>query len=354
MNPVLKKWLLAVLAMVLLVLMMGWMAGVFHPKVRPGDSAVPSQQAVGVSAFVVEQVSVAATEAVPATIGARQATTISSRVLARITRVLVRAGDSVSEGQLLLELERSDLESKLAQWQQRAVAVRARLTEARLNLERAQDLQKRGLVAQAVLDEARASHDELQAELATAQRSMEEAEVAISYTEIRSPFDGRVVDRFAEPGDTASPGEKLLALYNPLSLRVEAAVRESLALQLQLDQEVQVEIPAQGRVLAAQIEELVPAADPGSRSFLVKARIEYQQDLLPGMYARLLIPAGEETLVIIPDSLVSRFGQLDVVWVQRDTQTERRFIRLGRPMGPGQVEVVSGLASGEVLVPKPD
>lgn len=354
MNPALKKWLLAVLAVVLLVLMMVWMAGVFHPKVRPGDRTMPGQQAVGANAFVVEQVSVAATEPVPATIGARQATTISSRVLARITRVLVRAGDAVSEGQLLLELERSDLESRLAQLKQRAVAVRARLTEARLNLERAQDLQKRGLVAQAVLDEARASHDELQAELATAQRSMEEAEVAISYTEIRSPFDGRVVDRFAEPGDTASPGEKLLALYNPLSLRVEAAVRESLALQLQLDQEVQVEIPAQGRVLAAQIEELVPAADPGSRSFLVKARIEYQQDLLPGMYARLLIPAGDELLVIIPERLVSRFGQLDVVWVQRDKQTERRFIRLGRAMGPGQVEVVSGLASGEVLVPKPD
>jgi len=354
MNPVLKKWLLAVLAVLLLVLMMGWMAGVFHPKVRPGDRAVPGQQEPGAPAFVVERVSVAATEPVPATIGARQATTISSRVLARITRVLVRAGDSVSEGQLLLELERSDLESRLAQSQQRTVAVRARLTEARLSLERAQDLQKRGLVAQAVLDEARASHDELEAELASAQRSMEEAEVAISYTEIRSPFDGRVVDRFAEPGDTASPGEKLLALYNPLSLRVEAAVRESLALQLQLSQEVQVEIPAQGQVLAAHIEELVPAADPGSRSFLVKARIEYQENLLPGMYARLLIPAGEELLVIIPEKLVSRFGQLDVVWVQRDTQTERRFIRLGRPMGPGQVEVVSGLAAGEVLVPKPD
>jgi RND family efflux transporter MFP subunit len=353
MNPVLKKWLLAVLAVVLLVLMMGWMAGVFHPKVRPGDRAVPDQQEAGAGAFVVERVSVAATEPVPATIGARQATTISSRVLARITRVLVRAGDSVSEGQLLLELERSDLESRLAQLQQRTVAVSARLTEARLNLERAQDLQKRGLVAQAVLDEARASHDALQADLASAQRSMEEAEVAISYTEIRSPIDGRVVDRFAEPGDTASPGERLLSLYNPLSLRVEAAVRESLALPLKLGQDVQVEIPAQGRVLAGQIEELVPAADPGSRSFLVKARIEYQQDLLPGMYARLLLPAGEEMLVIIPAGLVSGFGQLDVVWVKRGAQTERRFIRLGRQMGSGQLEVVSGLEAGEVLVPKP-
>ena len=354
MKPALKKWLFAVLAVLLLLLMMAWMTGVFHAKVRPGAPPATGQLEVDANAFVVERAAVATTEPVPATIGARQATTISSRILSRITRVLVRAGDSVSAGQLLLELERSDLESRLSQSKQRAVAVNARLTEARLSLERAQDLQKRGLVAQAVLDEARASHDALQADLASAQRSMEEAEVAISYTEIRSPIDGRVVDRFAEPGDTASPGERLLSLYNPLSLRVEAAVRESLALPLQLGQEVQVEIPSQGRVLAAQIEELVPAADPGSRSFLVKARIEYQEDLLPGMYARLLIPAGEELLVIIPAGLVSSFGQLDVVWVERDGQTERRFIRLGRQMGPDRLEVVSGLEVGEVLVPKPD
>jgi len=354
MKPELKRWLFALLAVALLLLMIGWMAGAFHAKVRPGVLPVTGQAQPGTQPFVVERVAVAATESVPATIGARQATTISSRVLARITRVLVRAGDSVSEGQLLLELERSDLESRLSQSKQRATSINARLTEARLSLERAQDLQKRGLVAQAALDEARATHDALQADLASAQRSAEEAEVAISYTEIRSPIDGRVVDRFAEPGDTASPGERLLSLYNPLSLRVEAAVRESLALPLQLGQAVQVEIPAQGRVLAAQIEELVPAADPGSRSFLVKARIEYQEDLLPGMYARLLIPAGEEMLVIIPAGLVSSFGQLDVVWVKRDAQTERRFIRLGRQMGPDRVEVVSGLEAGEVLVPKPN
>jgi multidrug resistance efflux pump len=124
------------------------------------------------------------------------------------------------------------------------LAGNARLKEAQQSLERAENLQSQGLVAKAVLDEARASHDALQAESNTAKRAVEEAEVAISYTEIRSPFDGRVIDRFAEPGDTASPGERLLSLYNPLSLRIEAAVRESLALPLRVNAEVEVEIPA--------------------------------------------------------------------------------------------------------------
>jgi RND family efflux transporter MFP subunit len=298
-------------------------------------------------------VDVQATEAVPATIGARQATTISSRIIARITRVLVRAGDSVSQGQLVMELEKSDLESRLSQSKQRVLGAQARLTEASKNLARATDLQSRGLVAKAVLDEARASNDSLQAELSSAQRAVEEAEVALSYTEIRSPIDGRVVDRLAEPGDTASPGVPLLALYNPLSLRVEAPVRESLALALQVGQAVQVEIPALELHLAAQIEELVPAADPGSRSFLVKARIEFQDRLMPGMYARLMIPAGTESLLLIPTSMVSRYGQLDLVWLSQDGRTQRRFVRLGRLFGSEQVEVTAGLEAGQVIVPQP-
>jgi membrane fusion protein (multidrug efflux system) len=353
MTPVTKKWLLPLFAILALLLIIAWMAGSFHHKVAPGTVAGEAASAMSADAFKVEAVEVDTTEPVPATVGARQATTISSRIIARITRILVRAGETVSQGQLLLELERSELESRLSQSKQRVVALTARLTEARLNLERAENLQSQGLVAKATLDEARATHDSLQADLVSAQRAAEEAEVAISYTEIRSPIDGRVVDRFAEPGDTASPGERLLSLYNPLSLRIEAAVSESLALPLRLGQGLKAEIPALGRTLDAQIEELVPAADPGSRSFLVKARIGVQDDLMPGMYARLLIPAGTQKLLLIPRHLVADFGQLDMVWVYANGQPERRFVRLGRQLGADRVEVISGLEAGEVLVPQP-
>ncbi len=353
MTSVFRKSLLPLIAIMALLTIIAWMAGSFRDKVEPAVLPPGAETALPEDAFTVEETEVITTEPVPATIGARQATTISSRIIARITRILVRAGDTVSQGQLLLELERSDLESRLSQSKQRVLATDARLTEAKLSLERAENLQRQGLVAQAVLDEARANHDALLAELESAHRAAEEVEVAISYTEIRSPIDGRVVDRFAEPGDTASPGERLLTLYNPLSLRVEAAVQESLALSLRLGQELQVEIPVFDRTLSAQIEELVPAADPGSRSLLVKARIEYQEDLMPGMYARLLVPARTEKLLLIPPELVSDYGQLDLVWLYRQGQAERRFVRLGRAIGDHRIEVISGLQPGDILIPHP-
>ena len=349
MTSALKKWLIPLAAIGSLLLIIAWMAGSFRTKIEPGLQALENHSSDDL--YSVVRTDVLITEPVPANIGARQATTISSRILSRITSFNVRAGDTVSQGQLLLVLESSDLESRLDQSKEQVRAAEARLVEARQSLERAEQLQQQKLVADAVLDEARSRHSTLQAELANALEVVKEAEIAITYSQIRSPIDGRVVERFAEPGDTAAPGDKLLALYNPLSLRIEAAVREGLALSLVLEQILEVEIPSLQRTLPAQVEELVPAADPGSRSIMVKARIEHDSQLLPGMYARLLVPANRESLILIPVDRVSQYGQLDVVWVQNDDHIDRRFIRRGRELQGGMLEVISGLEEGELLAP---
>lgn len=344
-----KNWLIPILAVIVLLLIIAAMAGAFRDKIEPGVQEIPPAQAENAIAVLREDVP--AIEPVPASIGARQATTISSRTLARITSVAVRAGDTVSEGDLLIELERSDLESRLQQVNEQVKAVNARLREARKSLARAEQLYKQDLVAAAALDEARANHDALSADLATAEQAVKEAEVALSFSRIRSPINGRVVERFAEPGDTASPGDKLLTLYNPLSLRIEAPVREKLALPLELGQELIVEIPALESTLTARIDELVPAADPGSRSFIVKAQLDFKGELLPGMYARLLVPAGMESLLLIPANRVVNYGQLDIVWVYNDGRIDRRFIRTGREVRPGWLEVISGLQENEQVLP---
>ena len=219
--------------------------------------------------------------------------------------------------------------------------------------ERAEELHRRGLIAVAARDAARADAAALEADLSSARQALQEAEAAVAFSEIRSPIAGRVVDRFAEPGDTASPGSKLLSLYNPFSLRVEARVRETLALSLEMGQELAVEIPSLRQQISARIEEIVPAADPGSRSFLVKATLPAEQKLMPGMYARLLVPAGERRRLLVPSDRVARVGQLDMVWVASESGAVRRFVRLGPDVPEGQVEVISGLEPEERILPLP-
>lgn len=346
-----RSWLLPLITIVILLLLVAAMAGYFHDKIAPGIAdarPAPSDDAVA----AVER-TVAFEESVPASVEARETTIISSRIMARITAIRVRAGDYVEQGQLLLELESSDLLARAEGAREQTRSVEARLQEARQNLDRAEQLFKRGLIAVADRDAARADEASLAAELASARNVLEEAEAAVSYSQIRSPIAGRVVDRFAEPGDTASPGSKLVSLYNPFSLRVEARVREQLALPLQEGQPLTVEVPSLGRTLSASIEELVPAADPGSRSFMVKALLPSEKGLLPGMYARLLVPAGERAQLVIPADRVASVGQLDVVWVATANGALRRFVKLGHRTDDELVEVVSGLQPGDLVLPVP-
>lgn len=345
------KILLPLLAIAGLLLLIAWVAGVFTDKQAPGMTSPPAAAAAEV--FVVIREERPAYEPVAASIQAKQATIISSRILSRIEKINVRAGDTVNQGQLLLTLEENDLQSRLSQAKATINAVSARLTEARQSLERARELTKTGMISRADLDKAQSNHDALVAELVSAQQRSGEAEAALGYARIYAPIDGRVVDRFAEPGDTVQPGVHLLSLYNPLTLRVEANIREGLALSLSLGQSLEIYIPATNSTLRSELEELVPAGNPGSRSFLVKSRLPYNEGLLPGMYARMEVPAGLESLLLIPADSVVHVGQLDVVWMQRDGRVERRFIRIGKVLPDGLVEVVSGLDEGDRILRHP-
>jgi RND family efflux transporter MFP subunit len=200
------------------------------------------------------------------------------------------------------------------------------------------------------LDKNQANYQSIVAELTAAEQALAQTKTALSYATLVAPIDGRIVDRFAEPGDTAQPGTKLLSLYNPLSLRVEGQVREKLALTLTQGQRIEIELPAVNKIITGEVEEIVPAANTGSRSFLIKTRINYNENLLPGMYARMLIPAGEQTTLSIPENRIAHVGQLDFVWLNIDGDTQRRFIRLGKKEKNNMVVVISGLNAGDKVI----
>lgn len=343
-----KRWILPGIAVIGLLVLMIWMADGFGPKIEPGAAAgvkVPFADGV-----VVEPETVVLYEAVPGTVSARDATIVSSRLLARVSKVLVRAGDIVEAGDVLVQLESADLEARVNRSRSQAEAVSVRVVEAKRNLERAVELQQRKLVAEIQVDSARADASSLEAEYQSAKQALEEAQTALSFATVSAPIGGRIVDRFVEPGDLASPGVPLLSLYNPGAMRVEAQVREERALELTLGQTLMVDLPALSRRVNGTVDEIVPAADAAARSFLVKISLPAAMDLRPGMYARVTVPAGTVERILVPADQVVEVGQLDLIHVGTANGVERRFVRLGRVHEDGRVEILAGLESGELVV----
>jgi hypothetical protein len=97
------------------------------------------------------------------------------------------------------------------------------------------------------------------------------------------------------------------------------------------------------------VSEIVPEAQSASRAFQVKVTGPCPTGIYSGMFGRILIPLGEEPVLVIPRRAVRSVGQLELVEVFQDGRPVRRSIRTGRALGE-DVEVVSGLAEGEQVV----
>lgn len=333
----------------MLVLIVAFLAGVFTPKIQPGGKpAAPASEAPSFSgeAAVVKSAEPAA-EKVPGTLSATRDSTISSRIMAGISEITVRSGDPVSRGQTLVRLDARDLSSRQAQAHQTVAAAQARLSDAEKEYNRMKKLMDDGVIPPSKFDSAEAGYKAAKADLARAQESVTEASTGRSFATIEAPFSGRVVDRYAEPGDTAMPGQAILRIYDPSRMRMEANVRESLAAALRPGLMLKVLIDAIKTEVDGRIEEIVPQSEPGSRSVLVKVSLPERGDLYPGMFGRLLIQVGMAERLYIPSAAVHRVGQLTFVWVKGEAATLRRFIKPGEHEKNGQTEVLSGLEEGE-------
>jgi RND family efflux transporter MFP subunit len=334
----------------MMVAAVAWLSGGCEDRVAPGEVALPPGEVIsgGRIATVVERVEPNIVWAAGEVASARH-TEVSSRVVARIEDVRARAGSAVVEGDVLVVLDARDLAAREGEAEQALRSGRAELDLARTEYERARNLLEQGVGTRQRVDQTRSARDAATARVRGLQQALEEARTALSFAQIRAPASGRVVDRFAEPGDTAMPGRPLLRIYDPALLRVEVPVRESLAIHLNVGQPLPVEIPALDKRVDGSIDEIVPFAERGARTLLVKVGLgRATTRLFAGMFARVGIPAGERRRLLVPEWAVERVGQLEFVRVAGESDVvERRMVTTGETAGGGEIEVLSGLAAGE-------
>lgn len=354
MSSTVKTLVVPVFALLVLLLMILWLAGAFVDKIKPGTEPVAA--AYQGETYPISLTTTAVYQDVTATVQAGRSSEVSARLMARIQRIPVKSGDRVKSGDwvktgdLLVELDSRDLVSRTAQAQGHLNSINARLLQAETHFHRTQGLYQKDSATRVDLESANADYDSLKAQINSARQALREAETGQSYSQIRAVFPGRIIDRLAEPGDMAVPGAKLLALYDPASLRIEANIHEKLALKLSVGQTLEAYVDALQKSTTVKIEEIVPATDPNSRSLLIKAAIDDKANLLPGMFARIRIPVRQAEQLSIPTYYVKQVGQLDVVWVLIEQIPERRFVRLGKLVNGNHIQVLSGLTNGEKLI----
>ncbi len=362
-----------------LLLLMAYMSGILVPSRVGPETRVPDPPEAPshggtcqASLEIITEV-----ERAVGTVRPRTETSIEAQVTARILEVKVRPGDEAEKGDILIVLDAGQLQARLDQARQAVLSAQARklqadqavhsaeavLTEAEAAYNRTrnyfeneaateQDMERARssfLQARSGVEHSRQRLQEAEAGVRQAEKAVEEARIALSYTRILTPESGRVAKRTAEPGDMAWPGKTLMVLHTRGAFRLESLVREGLIDRIRVGNKMRVYFDVLDETFEGLVDEVVPTADPVTRTFLVKVDLPRLEGLYPGMFGRLLVPVGDRRIVTVPLEAVIRVGQLEMVTVRAVDRWERVFIKTGRIRGD-RVEVLAGLEGLETLL----
>lgn len=314
---------------------------------------------------------------------AQRQAAVASKGTGRLVYLGVEEGDQVKEGQIIAQLEHSDLDAALAEAKaslNQALALveqaKAERADAESNFVRHQKLLADQLIARSAFDAAEARFKRAEAAVLASEAAVQvartrvrAAEVALEYTNIRAPFDGTVLTKNADVGEIVAPfgasttaRAAVVSIADMSSLEVEADVSESNIQRIQPGQACEIVLDAyQDTRYPGVVSKIVPTADRAKATVLTKIKfVERDQRVLPEMSAKVAFLAqpaavavisNDRKIVIPASALVTREGQ-KVVFVIREGSAVATPVEIAGTIG-SQLEVRSGLSEGRQIVRNP-
>ncbi|MGA8870356.1 MAG: efflux RND transporter periplasmic adaptor subunit [Candidatus Acidiferrales bacterium] len=334
---------------------------------RPVANAAP-ETVSGVSVIVAQKTTVPDWLEAVGTVQAGQTSQISSQTTGNILEIRAHEGDRVQSGEVLAVIDDAQpraavdqATAALAAAEKEVSAADSDFALAESTLKRYQQLYEKKSVSPQEFDEVNAKYqstearrDMSRARQAQSAAALAQARTSLGYTRLRAPFAGVVTAKMADAGTLASPGMPIFTVEDTRAYRLEVNVDESDVHLVHLGQAAPVAIDALGDgPLLGKVAQIVPAADPASRSFLLKISLPADARLRSGLFGRAHFARGQRRALLIPRTSVVERGQLEGVYVLDANQiAELRYVTLGANAGD-KVEVLSGLQDGDKLVAAP-
>ncbi len=275
---------------------------------------------------------------------------IASRLIGFIRELRVREGSKVKKGELLLTIDPTEIEAKLSEARARLAQAQARVNEIEVDFKRYKKLFEQKLIPASRFQKQELALKVAREELRVAQANLHRVEVQFQYAKIRSPVDGVVVDKLKQAGDIATPGAPILVIENPNNIVLKTFIREDHVGHVQVGDRLVITVDAAKLRTIGTVTRLVPAGNPATHSYLVKATLEETGKARIGMFARADFLIGSKWGIVIPAEALVRRADLPGVYVVDDEGIAHfRMLRIGRHLD-GRLEVLAGLQGGERIV----
>jgi HlyD family secretion protein len=359
---------------------------------KKADQPDAAMQPVSAGIVAVRYESIPAFVEAPGTVQPRNRISLSSQINGFVREMHIRVGDVVKKDQLLATLDARDAQSQKAAAQAAVDEAQAGLAEARKarqaavemqaaakaaadlasqTLIRYQKLSESRSVSPQELDEVRmrrnagaaelasresmasAAEDrikQLEAKIAQAKAQESRTEVLLSWTEIKAPSGGRIVQRLVDPGTGIFPGTPLLTIESIDRPQVLADIPTEHSRILRLGASVRLRTTETGTVSEGRISEIIPQSDSATHCTQFKVDLPSNVSMPSGQFVKVEAPAGTRDVLLAPRAAVRQTGQLTGMFIV-DGASKARF-RLVKviPYDTERVEVLSGIESGEKLI----
>jgi len=357
----LPRWVILT-AILVSVLLIGLIIYLKWPK--PAPPVYPTVQA---EPLMVEDVEIYVENA--GKIKARQHVEIRARVEGYLERMFFEEGGYVEKNELLYSIDPKLYRARVEKASAQLKKDKALMQKAERDLQRIRPLYEQNAASQLDLDNAIAAYEAAQAEVVMSEADLAQAEIALSYTEVRSPISGFISESSADIGTLVGPGGKslLATVVNSDTVEVNFSMTgldylKSKERNVNLGKRIEDrkwnpyvtitiadnrEYPIKGMVDFAD-----PKVDPNTGTFSVRAQMPNPDHiLLPGQLTkvRLLMDVYENAIVIPSKALVIEKGGAYVFVLRKDDIVEKRFVELG-PEVANKFVIERGLGADEMII----
>lgn len=280
---------------------------------------------------------------------------VKARVAGEVREVLVREGEAVKAGQVLIRMDQSDYQARVDQAQGALLAARGQLDIATKSRDNNKALLDKGFISKNAFDNAESQFGIARANVESARGALDVAQKALADTVIRAPISGLVSSRSVQPGEKVSADNRLLDVVDLSQMELEAAVPASEIAHVALGQEVQVKIEGILQPLAGKVVRINPATQSGSRSIMTYIQIDNPQGALRvGMFGEARLTMAKKAAVLsVPHSAIRSDGGNTFVYAIENSKLVQKPVTLGISGDDGEggaVEVIQGLDSGAQIV----
>ena len=287
---------------------------------------------------------------------------VATRMMGFIKQMPVEEGEIVKKGELLFEVDPSDVNSMLNQAEGAVLQAKSGVLMAEMayadalkDYKRFKVLYEKGAVSKRDFEKITLMKNMRKKQVDMAKGMLKQAQAALNrvkaqfkYTKVTSPIDGVVTMKMKKVAEMALPGYPVIVLSDLNSLKAKSFVKESDIDYFKLGMPVNIYVPAIKKNLKAKVSSIIPSADPATHSFLVKYTLADTKGLIPGMYAKATVIVAKKEAVLVPfAALTSREGIVGV-FVVKDGIV--RFVPVKEIMQKGDFIAVKGLKGGEKVI----